>query len=529
MAEDIIVYPVGEDTGRGMLAELGRISAALEAGRTEPELNEQTGRYEHVGAYLRANLDRRIFTTRIAKWETSHSPACTKMDDNAGLIVEPSTNTYAGRDDYRNIQAFEVFEVNGGADSDGKPWASHWSGRDAGFSRHGTGGNVYMMSRILWYRWWEDEDYYYVSISAYPHAGFKAQPGAGLPDGSLREFILYAKYALGKHNGLAASVSGLANWNRNISHNTMLTYARQVGEAYSGKTTCEDWYLKVMVLIKYATKSVQSVYAGCTSYYLDYQPTVAESDTTRVIIAKASAANLVVGSSVSLGTSRSSNSVLDSTRILSIEDYDNANSAVYLDVVSTFNTSTDLHLSTMPWHSGACDGVLGLDGTRTEAGRTNGKEPCVIQGIEIMTGSYEVMSDSVCKYDAEGAHIMRVYDTTLASTSAPTSDYVDTGAKLFQGATDAWHYAEDYEEHDGMLVPAGGSASATTGVGDAQYTKANTYVGVIELLSVGGLVYGGADGLGCLSVIDGLSGGYWIISGRLSPNGRQRGVNSLAA
>ena len=62
-----------------------------------------------------------------------------------------------------------------------------------------------------------------------------------------------------------------------------------------------------MILIKYATKSSQTAFPGCTSHNLTYYPTVAENNVTHVTLSAANAANIPVGSTICIGAGNDGN------------------------------------------------------------------------------------------------------------------------------------------------------------------------------------------------------------------------------
>ena len=151
-----------------------------------------------------------------------------------------------------------------------------------------------------------------------------------------------------------------------------------------------------LFLVAFATRDSQSVMAGCTSYYYQYAATIQESDVERIIISKAQAATLVVGSVVSIGNATALTSgtpnidrgqsgmhaKANRVKIVSIEDYDGENSAVNVDNSGQkFSTASTIvsdvecptYISTMPWMTGACDNVLASCGSPVS--NTNGRIP----------------------------------------------------------------------------------------------------------------------------------------------------------
>lgn len=461
------------------------------------------------------------------------SIACTKTGANAG-IAAPTTG-YIGTpaiDPYTQVGPFIHFDVNGYVDADGTPHVTAFEG-DGSFKRDGSNGNVWVLAPVLW--WKIDEsgaDAVTISVSDTRLAGMEAQPQAYLPDGTLRPYMLYAKY-IGSNDGSGnmVSVSGAKPWNRSISHNALITACSNASTGYSGKSIADDWYLKVMFLLKYATKNSQSVFYGANNYNYQYSPAVAEEGVTRVILTNAQAANLVVGSAMMLGTHTGTNpgndrntgvnyDVFDGLRILSITDYDADNKAINFDTSTTFDTATTYLLSTSPWWAGCLDAVEG-DGTLTDAGRLNGHEPFVMQGIETSMGLFELLGDVILDGDATlGWQPYVNYDSKNEATSV-TADYTATGKYLEAGSSAAYHYPMYPANAGGLLLGQGTGASQSTGMCDGQYTAALS-TGTKEWYGLGNLRDTGNAGLWCVNGSNALTNAYWGIGSRLSGTGRSR-------
>lgn len=497
----------------------------------KPEsLEFEGGRYTNIPRYIESRRDARIFTVKIPKWAHSHDTACERADDAAGLSCEPSTNASQGRDDFAKYAAFMSKTCNGYVEDDGTPVVTAFEG-DSGFRADGSNGDVWQMAPVLFWRWSETETHASLSVSDTWHAGFDPQPGARLPDGMLRPFMLYAKYALGKGpDGRMASVSGAPLWNRTVSQNSLVDMKNAKGAGYSGKTVADDWYVKSMMLLKHARKSSQEVFAGCTAYSTQALAAVAEEGTERVVVPNAAADSLLVGSCMMLGTNSGGSTdrnysynfdVFDARRIARIEPYDSASKAVYFEG-GPFDVAAGYLLSTAPWHSGSCDMVQGLDGSPTSP--KSGKEPFVLQGIECMVGAYEVLSDIVMVAEAlpDGTlreQAYRVYDSAKQA-KALTADYSDTGYSLPIAPAIGWSYARDLENAGGLLAPAGTGATSTTGVGDAVYQNVAESKGAREWLGVGRLGGAAAAGLSCVGGNSGPGASFWHIAGRVSALGR---------
>ena len=518
------IVPMGHDDGV-------RIANALEAlaGRTGLVWDSEAGEYttQSVCSVMWAHRDGLPYGITEP---VGSAIACTKIGAHAGWAAPtPGIVGRAAIDPYAGVGPFWFMEANGYVDADGMLHVTAVRG-DGRFSRDGSNGNVWILYNTLYWTGIEVGSVASFSISDRQLSGMVPQPGAYLPNGSLRPFMWIAKYPLVKDSdGEAASISGVAPWTRNISHATLITDCKNASTGYSGKNVADDWYIKVMFLLKYATKHSQSVFAGCTSYDVQLTPTVAESAKTRVIVSNADAAKLVVGSAMMLGTHTATNKdrnqaynhdVFDSYIIEKIEAYDTSNMAVYLDATEPFDVATTYLFSTSPWHSGACDAVEG-DGTRTDAGRTNGHEPFVIQGVEIGHGMYECLGNVILENTGDGWEICICNDSKYEASSV-TANYTRTGKYLPADTSDGWKYPLYHENANGLLVGLTTGASQTTGLCDGQYTNKLATTGTREFLGLGGLGNGGNAGLFCLSGTYSLSSAGWSFGSRLSGVGRSR-------
>ena len=507
------------------------LGTALQREAELPDLYDSaSGRYVGIGQWMQSQRNGKIYGVRIPKYSASQGTACTKVGANAGLTITPATATDPGSDGYKDEFPFMGWDANGGADTDGKPYVTALRLYDTAFSLTGSNGEVVRMAPVLYWRWREFSEYWLLEICDTWLEGFAPQPGAKLPDGSLREFMLYAKYAGCKgSDGYMHSWSGRPLWNREVSHNSLVTQCRTASTGYSGKSIADDWYIKTMFLLKYATKNSQSVFTGCTGYTTQAYVTVAEVATSRVIISKTDAAGLLVGSTMMLGTRAGGSSdrnradmhdVFDALVIRAIEEYDTNNAAVYFDTTATWDTATTYMLSTAPWHSGCLDSVQGTDGTITAAGRTNSKEPFLLQGIECMLGAYEVVGDVMLYSGTDGVEVYVNYDSKNEKSSYDSTVYTDTGKALVVQASGGWVYGTDVMNAGGLLVQAGSGADSSHGMCDGHYQSGSASNGWRELLLGGALLNVGAAGLWCDASSNGLSSADWIIASRLSLTGR---------
>lgn len=515
----------------------GRVKK-LESNDEPMHYDKVLGEYVNVGKYWEAYRDGKIYTTEFNNYEVSPSPTGTKKDANAGLVAVPSTNLVAGQDDYANIGLFKPVEVNAYVDANDDYHITAIKG-DGRFKRDGTNGDVYIMNMLGYIKRFDTPTTWGYSYSDTLHAGFNVLPEAVKPDGTVRPFLLHAKYIAGVGgDGKLASISGVNPEFNSMSHDGQITKFKAKGEQYSGKTTHDDFWMKLMLFLKYATTNSEAVMKGCISYYLQYQPSIYESGVSRVVLTNAQANALVVGSRVSIGNYAGGtktddrgnalvHNVANRVKITSIVALpDGLNSAVNVDAPA-FDTNATTTISTVPWGSGACDKVLGNDGSPIS--NTSGKEPLIINGIETMVGGYEVIQNLMIYNDNTDPLDYKVkayacYDAKLYKAGSPSADYKLLSVLMAQ-TNNTWQYISKLgvdPNHPTALIPVAATASSTTGFADGIYTNTPTTVYRVWR-SLGYLGNGSRCGFFSVFGSLGLGGSSWDVLGRLSATGRSRG------
>lgn len=507
--------------------------AASRATSAVLEYDQTTGTYTRssIEAFVRKYRDAKVYGYRQYK---STETDLDKLIANKDIVVPiPGTSEVPADDDYIERGPFFWYNVNGKVNPDGNLDVTAVE-YDAKFSLTDPDGDVATLTPTLYYRTVETDEYIDTYVCDSPLAGFKIQPHGETPDGKPRPFMLHAKYAASQDaDGRIRSVSG-AKPLLFVSHNSLITLCDNADTGYSAYNSGDDWYIKTMFMLKYASKNSQAKFNGCTGYSYQYKASVAESDTNRVIIAKASANNLVVGSCCSLGTNPNGEASQDRgnsdtrdifhlERITKIESYDSNNSAVYFEGIEPFTTTTNSLLSTMPWWTGKCDSVQG-DGS--PASGNSSKYPFTMQGIELMLGMYEIMGNVVVKNTGDGWKAYLNHDSRNEKTAYTASVYDDIGLKLPTDSTDSWKRPSYCKDFGGLISSDNTGASQSTGMCDGIYTNKLSTTGEREWLSFGDLWSRANAGLFCASLNNGISGAWWDYGSRLSFIGRSRGESA---
>lgn len=494
-----------------------------------PHYDGTSGEYDNLAEWWSLNRDGKVFGVKIPEYTYSNDPTGIKTRDNVGLTIEPSTKTVAGRDDYAALNAFKVVFCNGTVDGDGKFHCTAIEG-DTMFKRDGSNGDVWVMTCAGYYSITREGGYKTILYSDSPQSGFSPMPGSKYPDGTLRPYLVFSPYAAWcDTNNVPHSYSGKHRTYQFGSHDTGISYSKKKGTGYTGRTVADNFYVQMMLMLKYGTQNMQKV-GGCASYANQYKALAAETGVNRVIVAKSTADYFIVGSTLNCGTSNdrgveASHSVFENRLITKIEQVQgDENWAIYVDG-EAFDTSTDDYVMAMPWISGSCDGILGIDGYPV-SGKTTERQPYRIQGIEMMVGAYEPLCDVIVNQVKESDTVGRVelykcFDSRKYSSTLDANHVkLDLALPSRDASTDdKWVYAEDWKEAakcPGFLVPTGSGATSTTGTCDGVYSNPIKSPGLRQLQCFGSLWYGASAGAFSGYSLNGLGWYWWACAGRLS-------------
>lgn len=470
----------------------------------------------------------KVYTVKIPKFAANPATVCEKLDDNVGLVCEPSTDTVEGQDDYADIPLFRWYNCNYLRDSKGHAYPTAIEGISEDYA---TTGNVDVgVIQMAPYIKWEDaDDYNILSITDTPREGYRLWCEAA-SDGKDYPYVIHSKYFSGiAEDGLPRSQPNLTPDRLNSYLNMIDKYFKK-GDGYFGAREARNTWQIIFTLIKYSAKSSQTVFAGCTNYNRQYSASIQRDDKlTYFPLTKAQADGILVGSRVSVGYGSNNNGAInndrgistihkyaDAVRVLRIEALDDANSAVYLDIEDGFNTvpialtdtlSAPIMLSTMPWHSGSTDAVIGHhDGSPTS--NTNGLYPYRVQGVEYAVGGYFVASDVVMDIQSDCSKNVLVAPPEvkrLTDAAQAVQNYRLISNIPGNAGADYWigDFALDLDS--GVSYPSTIGSGDRTGTGDRAWIGGTSTAGQREYLR-GGNLWDGSDAgssfLACWSRLD---------------------------
>lgn len=474
------------------------------------------------------------YTVRFPLWETSQVATGEKLDDNTGLIVEASTITEKGRDDYETIPLFRTYDCNV-EEIDGKLKITAMKG-DVGFDPKEK--DTFVLGMPYYHKAWEQDGYLYYSRSDTPHEGYVLCPEARKTDG-MRNFCLYGKYIAGRNSqGTLGSYYGVNPTRNLLSYNNNVTEAKKRGDEYCFGSSYDYAYIQTTFLLKYANKNWNNVLGGCFTYNYQYLVSVPESNAKRVVLKKTEADKFLIGSCVIVGDSGDGSkapdrgatvayNLCDSAKILDIVEVDAENKALVLDIASNITTTATTWVSSIHWESGFSDDILGRDGCpcQTKSQISSMLYPSVIQGIELMVGGYEVPGNTFMDIvDGLTRDVYVCTDSTKLTTNVATAKetYVKLAKQMTVERNNEWNYGTeifiDTENGMNIITKAGASGSGTsTGFCDGIYFD-TAETGQREFLLLGNLWYWSAAGAFCSLCDYWLGGAGWSILARLSLN-----------
>lgn len=472
----------------------------------------------------------KVYTVKMPRFAANPTVNCEKLDDNAGLVCEPSTDTVEGQDDYADIPLFKWYNCNYKRDASGHAYPTAIEHLSDDYRKTGTVdvGVIQMTPYVKWDD--SDPDYILWSITDSPRDGFTPWAAAKSGD-TVYPYVIHSKFFSGVgEDGLLRSVYDILPA-QNQSYNSMITDYGKKGAGYKGAGGERVAWQILFNAIKCAVKSSQEKYAGCTGYNLQYSAAIQRSEKlTYFPVTAAQAKNLLVGSRASVGYGSNNrgtvnidrsvatmHSYVSSAKILKIEALDDTNSAVYLDcdafdtmpVALSDTLSAPITLSTMHWHSGTTDAVIGHhDGS--PGSNTDSEHPYRVQGIEYAVGGYETLSDMVLAFDDSGGKDVYVCPAGVAHTKTD-AEILAKYKKVGNLPAGNWWIGDiGFDPETCVTWPATQGSGDKTGTGDRVYGGGNASKNALrEYLQGGDLGHWSAAGASCAFYEGWLGGGSW--------------------
>lgn len=485
--------------------------------------------------------------TRFNQPAQSSVPTGTKIGNNNGLVCVPSTNTVKGRDDYEGLPLFAITLCNFEYDNTNKrPLINAIRDITDGFEIDNPNKLVGVLQQSGYKYYDENDTTYEFGICSYFEEGHdycepypEAIEKSSVIDKVVREWVLHAKYMSHIVDNKLTSYSGAVPtaW---MSENVLIDRKNSMNNGLCGGCLCDYAFIQSMAFLKYGQMTLDGLLQGCVNYNYQYYAAVGENGVSRVLVTAAQAANIIVGSTMLVGTyqgnadrgqaavysiSGNHGFIVKSKETVTISGTEYI--AINFDTDETFDTvgngsavNGNTIISTFHWKNGTCDEVLGNDGSPANPG--TGQYPAMIQGIEYSVGGYEVMADTILSEDTSDYSVYLV-DNVDDQSKNSIANYSDIGLRSAKPASAGWQYIRKLAMAKGVFFGIdtnGGSSSTFTR--DGFYKDAAATTGLREWLAFGYLSTGSANGgLSNLTGYNGLSNAGWSVVARLSCNGNR--------
>ena len=508
----------------------------MAAGDT-PDKYERLARFATMTAQA---WDGKVYTVRGYSAATADS-AMTALDDLAPLgKAVLATDVAPGGADWAEEDPMTWYvRANAISKQDGTMDVQAVEGIDPDFDVTGEKAPVYCFALALWRRVVRDGSYTTKSWRTTPAADFRPYAGDVAPDNTKRALTWHPAFD-GGLNSKGNLTSGAGRAVRNFTSATAGLADVRKWNKYEGLwCDCDTEWLLDMWQLRHQNKENSSILEGCSTYNFQYQVAAAENGVTRVLLAANQAANLVVGSTVSIGDhSVNSNwdrgkadrrNLADKGRITSIAEVsvgEQTYTAINLDLPAAIDVPDTSWLSTMPWHTGSTERVPGhKDGCLGNL--TNGKYPLRVAGVEAMVGAYALGLDPLYNVVPGSDSTHWTYDKVavcrdsekLAATIG--EGYEETGI-TFTDMPQGWQYVKEFVANDdGVVFPEIIGGSTTQWYKSAFYGSYGAGVRCPWRFAV--LDVGGHAGLAAENGNAAPGDASWSGVPRLSGSGKKRG------
>ena len=515
MAIDKMQLLPSYDQMQAVVDQITRIARLQEAAVVED--SSLSALEQSLAKRFAAQRNGKLFATKIYRFAFNTTSMGERLRDSVGLTCEPSTDTTVGQDDF--ITASPIFtyqRCNYIRDEDGTARVIALEGSPA-YRTEGAYdvGNVYPTF------YWNCEhhgtyDIYYMSDTPHPELGLVPWCEAVKADGTVLPIYTHSAFAAGKgSDGLPRSQPGLVPmW---ASYNSMITEFQKKGAGYWGAGSERNLWGMLMLIIKYATKNVQKIFAGHTqTINMMEMIAYAETGTKRVLIANNNQ-GFFEGMCVSVGSAKNqdpstttSYDIVNRAKVTGIENVEidgKSYTAINLDVDKTFDTAETYCVKCYPSIAAETDRVIGhLDGSYLS--NTDGKHPFRILGTEFMWGQAMIESNSMSEKDANGDWLQYFAPKGVKHVANAHTGYICAG-KIPGASSDYWSGDIDVDTR-GFMWPSTKGTSDSLGTGDRVWGPQNGSAGDLrERYTVGSLWYGSYAGLAFVYLWPGLSSAHW--------------------
>ena len=265
----------------------------------------ETSKYKILERFAKAAAqawNSKTYTLRSYDAAVSGNTAMTPLDDLAGKsAAQLCTASDAAVEDWADEDPMTWYiRANAMSLEDGTMNITFFEGED-GFDITGEDAPVWTFALALWIKEWNDGSFNFISFRTTKGAGFYPDAGDVAPDGTKRALTWHPSFPGGRNSsGALTSGAGIRPYNF-ASATAGITAARKM-TIYEGLwNDCDTRWILRMWQLRHFDLENSNIANGCISYDRQYQVAKAEENVKRVILSTSQAANLIVGSTVSIG------------------------------------------------------------------------------------------------------------------------------------------------------------------------------------------------------------------------------------
>jgi hypothetical protein len=274
-----------------------------------------TNKAEFLKSYFESNSDGKVYGVKFAYDANGVIQATSgvKYGANNGLVVEPSTRTVIGRDDYRSINVFRSIDANVHYESDGELVVDYIHGED-GFSYYGKVDVVCIFAPVYEriYRISETvgnttTNYLHIEWTDRPRSGFTLNTLCKNIDGKNRGWFCISKFQNVMIDDVPYSSAGLYPWTNSPwtgpSYSRCITVFGAKSQYMSAMTIGQLGMIQRIFMMKYAHTNYQNKLNGLVSYYRNNMVIQAPTTNKNFIILNTADANfLYTDTRINIGT-----------------------------------------------------------------------------------------------------------------------------------------------------------------------------------------------------------------------------------
>ena len=437
------------------------------------------------GKTLNNKIKELVRVLRIERYGVVFSgsnPQGTRVEDAVGMIANVAVDDQIVVNDFDSIPFFNRGICCGTHDVNGNFIVNAYRD-EPGFAWDGTNGELYYEETPFY---WTGDMNNYVSVSAVPLDGYTLSPR--FRNGTDKEYspVFWAATVAGKPTSRAGVFADYGSVNSHMA-SAKLYHARAHTETMAARMS--DYILQ---LVEFATKDVQNIMMGAANmaYSGSYTAVIAETGVNRIIVSNASAANFVIGQTISIGANADSDTVAKNRVITNISVHDASNKAITFDGTPV-NIAIGNVVASRPWKNGATNIIKASSGSIVS--NSDGRYPCIWRGkVSPWAETFSAICDMLVKREGEAAPYSHIPyylpDPTKYAAGALTADYIRMNYQT--AAVDGYAKTLGIDpKYPHVRLPDAVGASSTTYLSAYFYIK-NDPVEIRAVFVGGCLTYG---------------------------------------